>query len=136
MSGDVHVRFCERLGVKFPRATHLVLFGPDRATLHAWRTALAERLAALRLVMHRGAHPRPVGEGIPFLGFTVLPERRRLKRRKAVGARRRLARLASACREGRVQRSAFAASVRGWLNHARYGNTIGLRKAVLRDVRI
>jgi class 3 adenylate cyclase len=24
MSGDVHVRFCERLGVKFPRATHLV----------------------------------------------------------------------------------------------------------------
>jgi RNA-directed DNA polymerase len=25
MSGDVHVRFCERLGVRFPRATHLVL---------------------------------------------------------------------------------------------------------------
>jgi class 3 adenylate cyclase len=24
MSGYVHVRFCERLGVKFPRATHLV----------------------------------------------------------------------------------------------------------------
>ena len=23
MSGDVHVRFCERLGVKVPRATHL-----------------------------------------------------------------------------------------------------------------
>ena len=22
MSGDVHVRFCERLGVRFPRATH------------------------------------------------------------------------------------------------------------------
>jgi RNA-directed DNA polymerase len=25
MSGDVHVRFCERLGVQFPRATHLVV---------------------------------------------------------------------------------------------------------------
>ena len=25
MSGDVQVRFCERLGVKFPRATHLLL---------------------------------------------------------------------------------------------------------------
>jgi len=25
MSGDVQVRFCERLGVKFPRATHLVV---------------------------------------------------------------------------------------------------------------
>ena len=73
---------------------------------------------------------------IPFLGFTVFPERRRLKRRKAVHARRRLARLAIACREGRLQRSSLAASVRGWLNHARYGNTIGLRKTVLRDVRI
>jgi hypothetical protein len=24
MSGDAQVRFCERLGVQFPRATHLV----------------------------------------------------------------------------------------------------------------
>ena len=26
MSGDVQVRFCERLGVKFPRATHLNVY--------------------------------------------------------------------------------------------------------------
>ena len=26
MSGDVHVRFCERLGVRFPRATRRNLF--------------------------------------------------------------------------------------------------------------
>ena len=26
MSGDVHVRFCERPGVRFPRATHLLYF--------------------------------------------------------------------------------------------------------------
>ena len=25
MSGDAHVRFCERLGVRFPRATHLIM---------------------------------------------------------------------------------------------------------------
>jgi hypothetical protein len=25
MSGDVHVRFCDRLGVEFSRATHLVI---------------------------------------------------------------------------------------------------------------
>ena len=25
MSGDVHVQFCERPGVRFPRATHLVI---------------------------------------------------------------------------------------------------------------
>jgi len=30
MSGDVHVRFCEGLGVKFPRATLPVVSGPLR----------------------------------------------------------------------------------------------------------
>ena len=25
MSGDAHVRFCERLGVRFPRATHVTM---------------------------------------------------------------------------------------------------------------
>ncbi len=29
MTGDVHVRFCERLGVRFPGLTHLA--GPGRA---------------------------------------------------------------------------------------------------------
>ena len=28
MSGDVHVQFCERPGVRFPRATHLRLPSP------------------------------------------------------------------------------------------------------------
>ncbi len=30
MSGDVHVRFCEGLGVKFPRATHRVPRGTEK----------------------------------------------------------------------------------------------------------
>ena len=35
MSGDVHVRFCERLGVRFPRATHLVSL-VDAYAQHDW----------------------------------------------------------------------------------------------------
>ena len=58
----------------------LLLFGPDKPTLWAWRTAVIERLARLRLTVHPGAHPRPVTEGIPFLGFVTWPQRRRLKR--------------------------------------------------------
>ncbi len=33
MSGDVHVRFCEGLGVKFPRATHPARSGVRQAKL-------------------------------------------------------------------------------------------------------
>ena len=30
MRGDVHVRFYESAGVRFPRATHLICFGKDQ----------------------------------------------------------------------------------------------------------
>jgi hypothetical protein len=113
----------------------LLLLGDDKADLWAWREAVVERLARLRLTIHPGAHPRPVREGIPFLGFTVFPDRRRLKRRKGIHFARTLRRLIAGYREGAVSRAALVASVRGWVNHARFGNTVGLRKAVLKPLR-
>ena len=44
MSGDVHVQFCERPGVRFPRATHLAVLG---------RTPAAEMLTAVEGLMKR-----------------------------------------------------------------------------------
>jgi hypothetical protein len=108
-----------------------LLFAEDKATLWAWQRALAERLAGLRLVMHPAAHPRPTAEGIPFLGFVVYPDRRRLKRRKGVAFRRRFMSLLAAYRAGEISLDCISASVLGWVNHARYGNTTGLRRAVL-----
>ena len=109
-----------------------ILFAPDKATLWEWRKAIVQRLRRLRLTIHPGAHPRPVTEGIPFLGFTVFPERRRLKRRKGIHFQRRLKVLVAGCRAGEIPRSQVDRSVRGWVNHTRYGNTVGLRKAVFR----
>ena len=37
MSGDVHVRFSEGLGVKFPRATHPSCNRPEPASPHSHR---------------------------------------------------------------------------------------------------
>lgn len=33
--------------------------------------------------------------------------------------------------DGLISFDQLTASVQGWVNHARYGNTVGLRKAVL-----
>lgn len=93
-----------------------------------------EQLAALRLTLHPGAQPRPVAEGIPFLEFTVYPGRRRLKRRKGVQFQRKLRGLVRAWESGELDTETLKASLSGWINHARYGNTVGLRKAVLRVV--
>jgi RNA-directed DNA polymerase len=110
----------------------LLLFGEDKRELWDWLRAIETRLAALRLTMHEGTHPRPVAEGVPFLGFVVFPDRRRLKRRKGIHFQRRLARLIADHAERRRPLSEISATVGGWVNHTRFGNTVGLRKAVLR----
>lgn len=113
----------------------VLLFADDKATLHAWRASLIQFLAGLRFTLHeQRAQPRPSSTGVPFLGFQVFPDHRRLKRRSAVNARRRLKALASAYQRGEVELPRVHAGVQGWTNHARYGDTWGLRKAVLGDI--
>jgi RNA-directed DNA polymerase len=108
-----------------------LLFSEDKAVLWRWKQSIIERLSRLRLVIHSGAHPRPVSEGIPFLGFVVYPHRRRLKRRKGISYQRRLRFLLQAYQRSEIPLEKVTASVQGWVEHARYGNTIGLRKSIL-----
>ena len=112
-----------------------LLFAADKSTLHQWRAEIIAYLASLRLTMHADrAQPRPVGEGIPFLGFVVYPDRRRLKGRKVVAYRRRLTRLWRAYQQGEVEAGQVVASLRGWLAHARHGDTWNLAKKILQPV--
>ena len=111
-----------------------LLFAEDKSVLCTWRQAVVDHLADLRLTIHPGAHPQPVTEGIPFLGFVVYPTHRRLKRRKVIHFRRKLRTEMRAYRAGKLPAGKVAASVLGWINHVRYGDTWGLRRAVLRAV--
>jgi retron-type reverse transcriptase len=111
-----------------------LLFADDKQTLHAWHTALQERLTALRLTIHPHAQPRPVCEGIPFLGFTIYPTHRRIKRRKVIHYRRKLHDQLAKYRSGEIDQQTLQASIQGWINHVRYGDTWGLREALLQEV--
>lgn len=114
-----------------------LLFADDKATLWRWRGEIIDFLAGLRLTIHeRPCRPQPVREGIPFLGFVVFPDHRRLKPRKGYAFRRRLQRRAAAYNAGDLTLDRLTASVRGWLAHIRPAQTYGLRKAVLRSVRL
>ena len=108
-----------------------LLFANDKATLWEWRSAIQQRLMMLRLTIHPAAHPRPVREGIPFLGFIIFPQRRRLKRRKGIHFQRKLRGMIADYRAREIPLAQINATVAGWANHVRYGNTVGLRKAVL-----
>jgi RNA-directed DNA polymerase len=110
----------------------LLLFAQDKATLHTWRSEVIDFAAGLRLTLHEErAQVYPVDAGIPFLGFQVLPYRRRLKRRKGIAFQRRLKRLARAYAGGEISLDQLTTSIQGWVAHARYGQTLGLRRAML-----
>jgi len=110
-----------------------LLYADDKATLWRWRAALIDFLAGLRLTLHETrCHPQPVGEGIPFLGFVVYPQHRRLKRRKGIEYRRRFRRLLLDYRQGRLSLDQLTASVQGWVNHVRYADTYRLGSTLFR----
>jgi hypothetical protein len=52
-------------------------------------------------------------------------------RRKALYFKRKLCTMLAAYSQGEVPLEKVTASVQGWVNHARYGNTVGLCKAIL-----
>lgn len=109
----------------------LVLFADEKRQLWEWKAAIEERLARLRLVIHPGAHPRPVAEGISFLGFISFPTHRRLKRRNYANFARKLREKLALWALGAIREEDWRASVESWIAHASHGQTIGLQKSIL-----
>lgn len=108
-----------------------LLFHEDKSTLHRWRVAISRFLAKLRLTLHeREARVYPVTTGIPFLGFRVYPDHRRLKRANGVRFGRRLRWLLNQYAAGELEFEEVTAVVQGWANHVRYGDTWRLRGAL------
>ena len=105
------------------------LFSNSKQELMNWRERILGRLKKFRLTVHDGsAYPKPVTEGVPFLGFQIFPEHRRLKPRKGYAFRRKLSHLMKVASSTKVN-----ASIRGWINHVRYGDTFGLTRSMLNE---
>ncbi len=109
-----------------------VLFSNSKAELWSWKTALIEYLETLRLTVHKqSAQVIPVVHGIPWLGFIIHPDFRRVKSRKIRHSSRRLAERYETWRAGKISFADFDASVQGWINHVRYADSWQLREKVL-----
>ena len=110
----------------------LLLFDDDKRTLWHWKAEIADFLVGLRLWLHdRESTVYPVSNGIPFLGFRIYPDRRRLKRRNGVAFARRFRALRAALAAGEIAQEQLFQSVQGWLAHAAHGDTQGLRRALV-----
>jgi RNA-directed DNA polymerase len=109
------------------------LFADNKPILHQWRQEIEVFLASLRLRLHPlKSTVYPVINGVPFLGFLVFPDHRRLRRDNGVYFERRLKRMLAGYAAGAVSREELDASVRGWVAHAAHGDTWRLRWSILR----
>lgn len=113
----------------------LLLFSNNKKELHEWKNAIVNYLAGMRLTIHENsAQSRPCRVGVPFLGFQVFPDHRRLKRRKAVQARRRIKKFAEFYRNGEMDFDEMNSSIVSWINYANYGDTWGLKKSIFKEI--
>jgi hypothetical protein len=113
------------------------LFSDSKRELWAWKAAIVDRLARLRLVIHETrAQVLPVGAGIPWLGFVVYPTHRLVKARKVRHSHRRLRSRLAAYHAGEISFAEWDASVQGWINHVAHADSWGLRRHVLETLAI
>ncbi len=132
---DLYVKHTLRCKGYVRYVDDFLLFADDKVTLHRWRDEIVAFLADLRLTIHENrAHPKPVENGIPFLGFTVYPDHRRLKRSKGISYRRHLKTLSRRYHAGEITREQGRASVYAWLGHVKHGDTHGLQRKLFREL--
>lgn len=105
-----------------------LIFGDDKAVLHELLPVVREFLTPYRLRLHpRKCVVLPVRVGVPFLGWRLYPDHRRLRRPTGVRFQRRLRELAAGYQRGEVTLAQVRASVMSWIGHLKHGNTWGLR---------
>jgi len=110
----------------------ILLFADEKPELHTWLKQITGYLQNIRLRLHENsAQPGQTKDGVPFLGFLVFPDHRRLKRSNGIAFQRRFRKLISQYSNGGISFRDMSQRVQSWVNHASYGDTLGLRTKIL-----
>jgi len=110
----------------------ILLFANDKDTLSQWKGEIETFLQTLRLTLHETkAQSRPTSTGIPFLGFTVFPDHRRLKSANGYAFQRRLKSMLLARKRGVLSQKDFTNRFVSWMSHASSGDTWNLKRSLL-----
>lgn len=113
-------------------ADDFLIFGERKETLAGLLKPIQDHLDGYRLRLHgTKCQAAPVRDGVPFLGWRIFPDHRRLRRRTGVRFQRRLAELVRLHRAGEAPMERVRASVMSWIGHLRHGDTQGLRRRLL-----
>jgi RNA-directed DNA polymerase len=142
MSGDVHVRICERLGVKLPRATRLVITVSDHHEKRGWAQRALQRLEEQLIPMGVTLNREKTKivdtlkeEAFGFLGFDLRRVHKRekdgyyvkmtprKKARKAIKAKIRDIIVHGGALTAQALVKKINAAIAGWVTYFRVGNS-------------
>jgi hypothetical protein len=103
------------------------LVSDDKGWLAEAREHCREFLCSLRLRLHpRKAVISRAEDGTRLLGYRVFPDHRLLPHASVTRMKRRLLRMETARRQGRLTATAEQARIASWLGHAGHADTFGL----------
>jgi RNA-directed DNA polymerase len=109
-----------------------LVFGNDKAELHALLEQIRVFLQDYRLTLHpRKCMVMRVADGVPFLGWQVFADHRRIRRPTGVRFQRRLRALQALYRSGDIGLAEIQPSIASWLGHLKHGDTLHLRRKLL-----
>ena len=140
MSGDVHVRFCEGLGVKLPRPTRLILIHRDKDYLKSLIAPIRNYLSShLNLELHPDkVYLQHYSKGVKYLGAVIKPHRIYIAKRtkgnfyKAIQDQNNIIRDHKPDTE---ERDAFLSSMNSYLGIMKHYRTYNIRqKTVTRNL--
>ncbi|NIR48001.1 RNA-dependent DNA polymerase [candidate division KSB1 bacterium] len=108
--------------------------GNDKEHLWEVKSEMERFLVRFRIRIHENkCQIYRTEKGLSFLGFRVFPEFRLLKRENVVRTRRRIRRLQEKYAARKLSFEEVTRSVHGWLGHAKFGDTYGLRKKLFEE---
>lgn len=111
-----------------------LLFANSKRQLWQWKTAIRDKLTALRLTLHEASSTvYPVKNGIPWLGMRLMPQGVKLKTRNARAFATRLRELQAAVAAGQMSLEEASRRVQGWVAHAKQADSWALRRAILQN---
>lgn len=114
-----------------------LLFANDKKALWNAREKIRVFLEGLRLRLHdRKGGVIKTNSPVPFLGFILHGDRRRIGQQAVRRVQRRLSLLSERVEAGTLPLSDFSQSLQSWIAHANHGQTIGVRKAILSKINL
>ncbi len=132
---DRWVKQSKRVGRYLRYMDDMVLWG-DYELLHVVKQEAPKVFGYLGLSIKRGGELNRCGQGVPFLGFVLYPNRTRLNRSGRRRLRRKWKDVERAFESGKIDDLELQSRTKSLFAHAEFGNDVGWRREVIRFSRL